>query len=123
MNKLLLIGIGVLLTSTTYSFFGAGCTLEGDCSQAVNKSRPANVTILSGQGASRRISLSSTKRLTAISRDKTREETSSILQREKPRYRGSREAMNTSIYREPVEETWLEKAQRTIKARREAKRN
>lgn len=125
MKKYLVVIGAILFASTAFGFGGAGTDREGNMvDDTQNVSRPAIVTILNGSGASRRVSLSETKRLTAISRDKTREETSSILQREKPRYRGSRDAMNTSIYREPVEvveETLLERVHRVLKEKRDSR--
>ena len=89
----ILIGIGLLMTATigaAYGFGGDGCYRDGTCpDDAVSKSRTANVTIAPGRGASQRNSLYDVKRRTRLRRLSTREQNSSILQREKPRFRGS----------------------------------
>jgi len=118
MKKIFIIGLALLITAPVGAFFGKGFTADGiNLDPEMNQSRPANVTILKcGMGRTRSLKNYKNKCLTKQIRKGIARRKSAIVQRDKPRFRGS------NIPPTVVVESLLDRVRRILKAKRAAKK-
>lgn len=113
MKKLLLIGIGLLMTASTSAFYGAGYTIDGEVTDSVRTSVEANTTIVEhGTARGRSLKTWARKNVTNQARLGISRRKSIVLPREAARYRGSNSEKEDQAKKEKIAKLEAEKVEK-----------